>query len=92
MQKANTLILVLLLILAGLQYRLWFGDSGILHSRHLAEQIREQQRENEHLLQRNRMLEAEVAELKRGHETVEERARNELGMLKNDETLYLITE
>ncbi|PXB85764.1 cell division protein FtsB, partial [Pseudomonas aeruginosa] len=40
------------------------------------------------LLERNRILEAEVAELKKGTETVEERARHELGMVKDGETLY----
>jgi len=44
------------------------------------------------LLERNRILEAEVMELNRGMETVEERARHELGMLKEGETLYLLTE
>jgi cell division protein FtsB len=58
----------------------------------LQQQIAEQRGENERLLERNRILEAEVMELKRGMETVEERARQELGMLKEGETLYLLTE
>lgn len=51
-------------------------------------QIADQHGENERLLERNRILEAEVAELKKGTETVEERARHELGMVKDGETLY----
>ena len=52
----------------------------------------QQQAENEQLLERNRILEAEVLELKQGTETVEERARHELGMVKEGETLYQLAE
>jgi cell division protein FtsB len=79
-------------LLAGLQYRLWIGEGSLAQVSRLQQQIAEQQGENERLLERNRILEAEVMELKRGMETVEERARQELGMLKEGETLYLLTE
>ena len=68
------------------------GDGSLAAASRLQQQIAEQQGENERLLERNRILEAEVMELKRGMETVEERARQELGMLKEGETLYLLTE
>ena len=58
----------------------------------LQQQIAEQQGENERLLERNRILDAEVMELKKGMETVEERARHELGMVKDGETLYQLAE
>ena len=58
----------------------------------LKSQIADQQAENERLLERNRVMEAEVVELKQGMETVEERARHELGMVKEGETLYLLME
>ena len=92
MQKAHWLFVVLLLMLGGLQYRLWYGDGSITQNHHLEEQIAAQQGENEQLLERNRILEAEVVELKRGMETVEERARHELGMVKDGETLYLLSQ
>ncbi|SDS54931.1 cell division protein FtsB [Pseudomonas oryzae] len=92
MQKAHWLFLVLLLVLGGLQYRLWYGDGSITQSRQLLERIAEQKSENEQLQERNRILEAEVAELKRGMETVEERARHELGMVKEGETLYQLSQ
>ncbi len=76
------------LALAGLQYRLWVGDGSLAQVRDLQKQIADQHGENERLLERNRILEAEVAELKKGTETVEERARHELGMVKDGETLY----
>ena len=49
-------------------------------------------RENQQLQERNRILEAEVLELKSGMETVEERALYELGMIKEGETLYQLAE
>lgn len=86
------LFLVLLLVLSGLQYRLWVGDGSLAQVSELKRQIAEQQGENERLLERNQILEAEVMELKQGTETVEERARHELGMVKEGETLYQLAE
>jgi len=79
----------LLLLLGGLQYRLWVGDGSFAQVRELKQQIAEQNGENKRLLERNEILEAEVVELKKGMETVEERARHELGMVKPGETLFL---
>ena len=86
------LLAVLLLLLAGLQYRLWLGDGGVAQIRDMNRQIEAQRSENARLLERNRILEAEVRELKQGMETVEERARHELGMVKEGETLFQLTE
>ena len=80
------LFVVLTLALAGLQYRLWVGDGSLAQVRDLQKQIADQHGENERLLERNRILEAEVAELKKGTETVEERARARHG--QDGETLY----
>ena len=86
------LFLVLILLLAGLQYRLWVGDGGLSEISGLKHQIDMQNNENLNLLERNRILAAEVRELKKGMETVEERARHELGMIKEGETLYQLAE
>jgi cell division protein FtsB len=86
------LFVALVLVLAGLQYRLWVGEGSLAQVTELKRQIAEQQGENERLLERNRILEAEVLELKKGTETVEERARHELGMVKEGETLYQLAE
>jgi cell division protein FtsB len=85
------LFVVLVLLLAGLQYRLWVGEGSLAQVTDLQKQITDQQGENQRLLERNRVLEAEVIELKKGTETVEERARHELGMVKQGETLYQLT-
>jgi len=92
MRSPYWLFLVLILVLAGLQYRLWVGEGSLAQVAELQQQIAEQQGENERLLERNRILDAEVMELKKGMETVEERARHELGMVKDGETLYQLAE
>ncbi|QLF95114.1 MULTISPECIES: cell division protein FtsB [Pseudomonadaceae] len=92
MRSPYWLFVVLALLLAGLQYRLWVGEGSLAQVAEIKQQIATQQGENERLLERNRILEAEVMELKRGMETVEERARHELGMVKEGETLYLLAE
>ncbi len=86
------LFALLVLMLGALQYRLWVGDGGLAEINELNQQIATQHNENERLLERNRILEAEVLELKKGLETVEERARHELGMVKEGETLFQLTE
>lgn len=92
MRSPYWLFLVLILLLGGLQYRLWIGDGSLAKVTDLKSQISNQEGENERLLERNRILEAEVRELKKGMETVEERARHELGMVKEGETLYQLAE
>ncbi|MCQ6258911.1 cell division protein FtsB [Pseudomonas sp. Q11] len=92
MRSPNWLFLVLLLLLAGLQYRLWVGNGSLAQVADLTQQIAEQHAENEALLERNRVMDAEVMELKKGMETVEERARHELGMVKEGETLYQLAQ
>lgn len=86
------LFVVLALLLGGLQYRLWVGDGSLAQVTELKRQISEQKSESERLHERNRLLDAEVQELKKGMETVEERARHELGMVKEGETLYQLAQ
>ncbi|GGJ81797.1 cell division protein FtsB [Pseudomonas matsuisoli] len=93
MSKASYwLIFALVLVLFGLQYRLWVGEGSLAQVTELKHQISDQHGENQRLIERNRVLEAEVMELKKGMETVEERARHELGMVKDGETLYQLAE
>jgi cell division protein FtsB len=82
--------LVIFIIL--LQYPLLFGTSSILNIWRLNKQISAQETENQKLEKRNLALEAEVVDLQRGLDAVEERARSELGMVKNKETFYHIVE
>jgi len=86
------LIALLAVLLAALQYQLWYGRGGIgdvaeLHSARDAQSL-----ENRRLRDRNRALQAEVADLKSGLEAIEERARTEMGMIREDEVFYQIIE
>ncbi|MGI4838602.1 MAG: cell division protein FtsB [Janthinobacterium lividum] len=92
MRSPYWLFLVLLALLGGLQYRLWVGNGSLAQATELRQQIADQEAENKRLEERNRVLDAEVSELKKGMETVEERARQELGMVKNGETLYQLAQ
>lgn len=86
------MLLVLALILAALQVRLWVGEGSLGEITVLRREIREQQLELERLRERNRALQAEVEDLKRGLEAIEERARSEMGMIKEGEVFYQIVE
>ena len=83
-------LLVVLLVL--LQARLWFGDGSLADVWDLYRQVEMQKQENRQLRERNQALEAEVQDLKQGLEAIEERAREELGMIREDETFYQIIE
>lgn len=74
-----------------LQYSLWLGEGGVRDVHALKRAIAEQELENRMLVERNRVLEAEVKDLKNGLEAVEEHSRIDLGMIKQDETFYLVT-
>lgn len=84
------LILFLLLLLAALQYRLWFGQLSITDYLRQQEEIATQQASNQELIKRNRMLLADVNDLRQGLEAIEERARNELGLIAEDEVFFRI--
>jgi len=86
------LIVILVALLIGLQYPLWFGHSSMPRAWRLQEKISQQKEENLRLTDRNQVLESEVKDLKHGMTVVEEKARNELGMIKPDETYYQIVE
>jgi cell division protein FtsB len=87
------LALALFGVLLLLQYRLWFADEGSLAEVHrLEQQLERQQSLNAELRTRNEQLEQEVLELQQGLETVEERARRDLGMIRDGETYYQVLE
>lgn len=89
-----TKVLVALLVVAlfWLQYRIWVGDGSLAEVWQLRQEIAEQEEENQRLRERNRVLEAEVQDLKQGYKAIEERARSELGMIRENETFYQIVE
>ncbi|OGV52236.1 MAG: cell division protein FtsB [Legionellales bacterium RIFCSPHIGHO2_12_FULL_42_9] len=88
----RTIFLILVLTLIGLQYKLWLGDGSVRQWRQLEQKTTVQTEENEQLLARNQALAADILELKRGDQALEEQARYELGMVKDDEVYYQVVE
>lgn len=88
--RALTLTLATLIVL--IQYPLWLGKGSWLRVWEVDQQIRAQRETNHQLQVRNNALEAEVRDLKVGLEAVEERARSELGMIRQDEMFFQLLE
>jgi len=86
----RALLAILLLVLVLLQLKMWFGEGSFRDVRRLEQRVEQQALENEALALRNRELQAEVEDLRQGLEAVEERARSELGMIKEDEEFYQV--
>ena len=89
MRLINALLLVLLVLL---QFKLWFGDGGLRDKWQIEAGALEQQAENSSLLLRNKALASEVQDLKNGTEALEERARNELGLVEPDQEFFQVVE
>ncbi|HED39890.1 MAG TPA: cell division protein FtsB [Chromatiales bacterium] len=82
------ILAILFVLLVLLQIKLWSGDGGIVDTVQLQRAVDQQRLENSALTERNRALEAEVEDLKKGIDAIEERARSELGLIKQDETFF----
>ncbi|GLP96868.1 cell division protein FtsB [Paraferrimonas sedimenticola] len=81
---------ILLVLLLMLQYRLWFGNNSLPQYFQLQGQIEAQRASNQQLEARNQVLHNEIKDLKEGSQAIEERARQELGMVKDGETFYRV--
>ncbi len=81
---------VLVVLIALLQYPLWFGKGGWLKGREMERQLQAQREVNQKLEVRNAALDAEVRDLKTGYEAIEERARFELGLIKDGEVFVQV--
>lgn len=90
MWQDKWLPIVLITLLGLLQYRLWFGKNSILDYLSREQEVKTQAQQNANLAQRNALLNADITDLKVGLEAIEERARNELGLIKQGETFYRI--
>ena len=80
------LLTILILLLIGLQYKLWFGDGSLSEVVQLSRELDLQKERLHELEERNRILEAQVLDLQNGLDAFEEKARNDLGMIKQGET------
>ena len=82
----------LLVLLIWLQYKIWLQDGGIPEVLQLQQEVEEVKTEVKSLQDRNSSLDAEVKDLKKGLDAIEERARSELGMIKEGEVYYQVIE
>jgi cell division protein FtsB len=83
-------MMVLIFLLAILQYHLWFGKNGLQDKHALSQEVEIIEASNNGLIQLNQMMFSEIDDLKGGLQAVEERARNELGLIKEGETFFRI--
>ena len=86
------LTLILLALVGAIQYPLWLGKGGWMRVWDVDRQIVAQREVNAKLRARNGALDAEVRDLKQGLEAIEERARSELGMVRQDEIFFQVLE
>src|SRR6185503_8790195 len=77
-------------LIVALQYPMWLGKGGWLQVREYDRQLAAQREANARLKVRNDALDADVRDLKTGNEAIEERARAELGMIRQDEVFFQI--
>lgn len=87
----KSLTLIFVILIAALQYPLWLSKKGSwLTVWNLNQQISQQKEKNDQLKARNATLDEEVRDLKQGFGAIEERARSELGMVKQDEVFIQV--
>ena len=84
--------IILGLLFLVLQYDLWIGEGSLATVWRLQKEITTQKIENKKISKRNESLVAEVNDLKKGDAAIEERARNELGMIKKGETYIQVVD
>lgn len=85
-------IALLILLTLYMQYALWFQRGGRDDVETLRQSVLEQRAEIQQLRERNQALAAEVLDLKQGLEAIEERARSDMGMVKENEIFFRMTQ
>ncbi|MCF7966930.1 MAG: septum formation initiator family protein [Methylobacter tundripaludum] len=88
----KTLIAIIILLIIHFQYRIWVGDGSVAQIEAYQQRLDVLKKQAEEKRQRNEALYAEVLDLRKGQEAIEERARDELGMIKEDETFFHVLE
>ena len=84
------LLIILVVLFIGLQTRLWFGEGSFAHKSELDQQLQVQRQKNQQLQLRNQRIAEEVKSLKNNLGSIEEKAREDLGMIKQGETFYFV--
>jgi cell division protein FtsB len=85
-------IAIIILLIIHFQYRIWVGDGSVAQIDAYQQRLDDLKKQVEEKRQRNEALYAEVLDLRKGQEAIEERARDELGMIREDETFFHVLE
>ncbi len=85
-------IALIILLIIHFQYRIWIGDGSLAEIDAYQLRLDDLKKQAEEKRERNEALYAEVLDLRKGQEAIEERARDELGMIKEDETFFHVLE
>ncbi len=88
----RVIFIVLGLMFLGLQYKLWFDKGSVPRAHALEQDLADLKAKNDDAKRKNAVLEADVRDLEKAGEAIEERARSELGMVKKGETLIQVKE
>ena len=86
----NKFITVLIILFIALNYKFTYGESNIFEYIELKEQVIKLKKEDESFSEKIYILKAELKNLKTGLNLIEEKAREELGLIKDKETFYQI--
>ena len=86
------IVLLLVLLLVMMQVNVWLTKDGYSRIAEIKELIQYQQKENNEMVSRNSQLKEEIKDLKDSYSAIEEKARGDIGMIKEGEEFYLITE
>lgn len=90
--RIKILIAIIFLLIVHLQYRLWWGDASIFQIQEYQQRLDNLKKIAREKKERNEALYAEVLDMRKGQEAIEERARYELGMIKENETFFQVIE
>ncbi len=88
----KAVFILLIGIFLVLQYKLWFADENIFQVTALRKEVATWQQKNTDLEKENAAVEADIDDLKHGSDALEERARNDLGMIKQDEIFFQVVD
>lgn len=86
------MIIALIALIALLQYEFWFAKGSIRTTVELKRSIANQEKENAKAQVNNAAISADIKDLKNGNESIEEHARNDLGMIKEGESFYRVVD
>jgi cell division protein FtsB len=86
------LITIIIFLIIHLQYRLWVGDGSVAQIKEYEARLETVKEKVKEKKERNEALYAEIEDLRKGQEALEERARDELGMIKENETFFQVIE